>query len=451
MYPLSSCDRKHRRSLEPCVVLFALALATLILCCGSAAAQADEPGEAAVTVQAGEVTADNVYVRRGPSSNHYPILKLNAGTRVTIVSEQPEWYEILPPEGALALISVDYVDTADEQSGVVNGDNVRVRAISNLPEYAKRREPQMKLSRGARVRIVGRIAAGFYKIEPPSGYTLWISQDYVNVLPGQPTAPVRRPTPAEIRQAEDSLRQPAVLPDQPATPAGGARPATSPEADDGSPASGTAKPDVQKPPTEIPTSPYRDRLLELDVQAQAELEKPAAERAFAALIEEYRKITMQGEDDFALRYAKKRIDQLEYLAGLTAAIQDLRKLASDTQDRRRQLMEERARLPQRRIPLATGFDAKGELRVSALYPPGSKPRRYRLVDSADSNDRTLGYVEIPEDSSINVQEFLGRYVGVRAPQKMRLRGSADTVPIYIATELVILQPEQAAGSSERPD
>ena len=36
----------------------------------------------------GEVTGNDVYVRSGPSLNHYPVCKLNAGTRIAVVGEE---------------------------------------------------------------------------------------------------------------------------------------------------------------------------------------------------------------------------------------------------------------------------------------------------------------------------------------------------------------------------
>ena len=73
-------------------------------------------------------------------------------------------------------------------------------------------------------------------------------------------------------------------------------------------------------------------------------------------------------------------------------------------------------------------------------PHGSLPRRYRLVDPAASEPRTLGYVELPQGSSIEVADFLGKYVGVRASFKHLLSDSVNPVPIYVADELVVMQP-----------
>ena len=48
-------------------------------------------------------------------------------------------------------------------------------------------------------------------------------------------------------------------------------------------------------------------------------------------------------------------------------------------------------------------------------------------------------MEIPGDTSIRVEEFLGRYVGVRASKSRLQPDSIDPVPIYVADELVPLE------------
>ncbi|MFQ5495759.1 MAG: SH3 domain-containing protein, partial [Phycisphaerae bacterium] len=52
-----------------------------------------------------EVTAADVYVRSGPSANHYPVDKVKAGARVTVVGQMGDWLEILPIDTAYSFIS----------------------------------------------------------------------------------------------------------------------------------------------------------------------------------------------------------------------------------------------------------------------------------------------------------------------------------------------------------
>ena len=379
----------------------------------------------------GEVTANDVYVRYGNSANHYPVCKLKAGQRVDIVGEQGEWYEILPPAGTFSWISAQYVDTVDNANGVINGDNVRVRAGSVLEEWKKRREPQGKLSKGAEVRILEASPDGFLRIVPPAGVTMWISRQYVELVPDA------------LAEAE---RTPAKTPGTP-----GAQPAKTGAVVDGDRNAG--KPAVAEPVSPLaalPMSEERQRLEQLDADVRAELAKPVLERDLKPFLEGYRAVAEQMEDDVAQHYAERRIEQVTSMLEMIEAVRNVRKLGEATETARRRALEERASTLEVIPPGPRGVDAQGELRVSALYPPGSHPQRYRLVDTTGEGERTLGYVEIPPGSPLKAEEYVGRYVGVRASATRLQVGGVDPVPIYVAGELVLLQPATAEGGSTVP-
>jgi hypothetical protein len=95
------------------------------------------------------------------------------------------------------------------------------------------------------------------------------------------------------------------------------------------------------------------------------------------------------------------------------------------------------------VPTPSGLDAQGELRVSALYPPGSIPRRYRLVDASGPTDRTIAYIEFPDVADVDPDQYIGRHVGVRAAEKRWQRGGVDPIPVYVVKELVALADEAA--------
>ena len=77
-------------------------------------------------------------------------------------------------------------------------------------------------------------------------------------------------------------------------------------------------------------------------------------------------------------------------------------------------------------------------------------QRFRLIDPTSESDRTIGYVEIPPDSGLNAEGYLGRYVGVRASAQRVQTGGVNPVPIYIARELILLEPPQSAGKTGSP-
>ena len=73
------------------------------------------------------------------------------------------------------------------------------------------------------------------------------------------------------------------------------------------------------------------------------------------------------------------------------------------------------------------------------------PKWFRLVDADATPLRTVGYVEIPEDSSIDVAQFLGRKVGVRARERRLLTGDVDPLEVFVVSELVSLDIETGDG------
>src|SRR5512147_1454717 len=101
----SSMCCKHGRAATISFLSVVLAIGSFPL-----VSRAQTGDEARKIIGEAEINANDVYVRSGDSLNHYTIIKLKAGDRVSVVSERGDWYEILPPEGTFSLISGDYVD-----------------------------------------------------------------------------------------------------------------------------------------------------------------------------------------------------------------------------------------------------------------------------------------------------------------------------------------------------
>ena len=405
----------------------------------------------------GEVTGDNVYVRSGPSLNHYTVSKLRKGERIQVVGEAGEWLEILPPAGAFSLISGDYLDTADNKSGVVNAENVRVRAGSQLND--NKYTVQTVLTKGASVEILERAADGFVRIKPPMGATLWVSKAFVNTAPGtasaatdgasaQPDATkpvdVAAPTSADLEKAPPAMKE---------YDDAKAKETAERKADSGAvPSStGTASADALRADASSSSSvSNRKRLEELDGEVRIELTKPLAERELRPFMERYQRIAETDSDTVNKQYADARVEHLRGMMAVLTSIRSLHGTDEKTEAIRQEYLRQRAGLPQYvRTKEPVSLDEKGVLRVSALYPLDSEPKRLRLLDHAAAADRTLGYVEIPTGSSIDVQRFIGAYVGVRASSKRWQDGSVNPVPIYVASELVLLDAE--TGEAVAPE
>ncbi|HRX86300.1 MAG TPA: hypothetical protein P5572_14870 [Phycisphaerae bacterium] len=494
------------------------ALALAVLSAAPAVVSADE--------FIGEVTGteSNVHVRSGPSTNFYPVARIEPGSRVKVVGEESGWYAIAPLPGCFSLISKHYVDIGANGEGVVNGSAVRVRAGSAIDEH--RYAVQTKLDKGAVVKVLGEEDEGFLKIVPPADAHLWIHSDYVVRVPAErltaeskpagsqpadsPTVAKSAPsaaapfTPPAAKvvlsqdvadaDAQDEVVDEIVAPGfatavepapvaltgrtEPETkttaeaPAKADAPALSPDTLGklAEPTRTAAKP-VVKPDEKLTAKPaaeskkitadeaaklgsiarlpvekggqpdmkLREQLASLDQQFGDEMAKPVEERQLQGLVDGYTALSQQEDDRFVTAYAKRRLAQVELAVATTDAIRDIRSLSDNVARERRQALEARSQLrpPPVRMVMR-GFDAKGELRESMIFASNVGPKRYRLVDPDATVPRTLCYVELADDSDIDIEQYLGRTVGIRASKQYVETDNVDPIPVVVAEEIVIL-------------
>ncbi len=410
----------HTKSLSPTTIVLALGW----LACGLAPAQ--ETADSKFPAVA-EVTGHNVYIRSGPSQNHYPVTKLGAGDRVTVVGERDEWAEILAPEGCFCFISSDYVDTPDDRTGVVNGDNVLVRAGSLLPDFVgDRSSVRAKLSRGAEVKIIARLPDGFLQIVPPDAATLFVSKSLVTYVDPARAALAAKTAPAA------STSEPRPAADRPA-----AEPGVVIRSQETTPPAPSM---LETPYPIIDWTPTLTKLRELDLLAQAEMEKRPIERKLEELVLSYQRIAEDAEgDEIAQEYARARVRQLNDSLTVIETLRKIQRTTEEADSRRREHLAERAGIREVRPLPPSGLEARGELKPSAVFAKHVGPQLVRLVDTQAAGGRTIGYVEIPENSAINVEAFIGQYVGVRASETRFLPGGSRPIPVYVASELIVLQ------------
>ncbi len=388
-------------------------------CWAQPAEPAAEPASPAVAFvpYVGEVTGDSVYVRSGPSTNYYTVGKVNAGQRVTVLDEKESWVGIAPPAGCFSLIDVRYVDRdRDPTVGIVNGERVNVRAGADgvRDPYAV----QMQLERGAHVRILGDFPNGFLRIEPPQGAKLWVFGQYVQRVEG-----------ADVPVASTAD-----------TPADAPVPTTQPAGETATTSADTTRITVPAAPPGAKTDKGDRAVLEaLEAAVKAEMTRPLFERNVRPLAEKFQALANQTKDEYTAHYARTRVAQLQDLADTIESVKKAYDVHGGIAGEREQFARERERIKTVRIREPEGFAAEGELRESAVYASPTGPRRYRLLDPGKDVTRTLAYVEIPPDSSIDVTKYLGRRVGVRARTKQLKVDSVDPVPIIVADELVLLE------------
>ncbi len=473
----------------PAVLIVSAILGSVLLDPRSASAQQSAfPWE-------GEVTGTNVYVRSGPGTDHYPCTKLHTGDRVLVLGEELGWYQIAPPPK-----SFSYVDSAHVQrlpgsrQGQVIADQASIRAGSEL--VSRKNAEQGKLSRGARVEIIGD-ADGFFKITPPPGALLYMSKQYLTpVAPRLQTglverhlaskgAPTKGPEKAEERSPQPPpQKQVAVAP--PAAPVGGAAAAdeVDPFADvdstprrheaksifvDDDPDSGAPKPttltipearpaEIGPPSSGEPTAPSKPlpedpadkpaalpvataeaQLAAVEADLNAEMSKPIAEQALEPLIGRYEEIAARAEERVPAEYAKIRIEQLRGLIEVRKTRTSLAEDGENLSAFRTNLQSERMKILRlRQEKMLAKFDFEGELRQSYAFAP--EKRRYRLVDP--QTQTTVAYIDVPRDVIENVEHMIGRMVGIRVSGQ-RYSTSAR-VPIAVAASITDLTPRMSS-------
>ncbi|GMV79551.1 MAG: hypothetical protein AMXMBFR7_07350 [Planctomycetota bacterium] len=116
----------------------------------------------------GQVSAGQVNVRTGPSTDYGILVTLSGGDYIHAYARQGAWLEIDWPEASPAWISKAFVDT----DGTVTGDRVRIRARGTLQAPVLR-----EAQRGERVRVLGE-AGDWLKIAPPESARAYIHAKY---------------------------------------------------------------------------------------------------------------------------------------------------------------------------------------------------------------------------------------------------------------------------------
>jgi uncharacterized protein YgiM (DUF1202 family) len=357
----------------------------------------------------GEVTGNDVNVRSGPDTNYYPTMRLQAGARVTVTGEKFGWLRIDPPAGSFCLIAKEFVELDRDGSGVVSGDNVNVRAGSELSD---RRLPITQLSKGTSVSILGEHPDGFYKIAPPEGAYVWITKQFVRRVarPEAATRPARtRPAPA----------RPAVV-----APAVTTRPTV-------------AKPVEPKPTTKPVSKRYQTLLDKVEADLKQETaDKPLRQWKLEPFLPRYQQIADQDEEEVPKLFARERLRILKDRIEVQQSLKRIQQQQEQLTDEQRVTLQQRTALQKTMRNVIEPFDAEGEIRKSWVFA-----NRFRLVDPA--SDKTIAYLERDEDGP-DPARMLGRYVGVRAQRKY----SENALWVFVPRQLVVLQRPLAPPAGE---
>jgi uncharacterized protein YgiM (DUF1202 family) len=316
-----------------------------------------------------EITGNDVYIRSGPGTNHYPCGTLNKGDRVTVVgSHFGGWSRIVPPPGSFSWISAEYVEpeSADSTVGVVSGNAVFVYVGSPGTDLIHSTTVDLQLNRGEKVKLLGEKQDNYYKIAPPSGAYRWVSTRYT-----RPIGAVIEPPPATVTPPEEPAETPSETPSVVPSPA---------------PAS----------------ADKLEQYHALESQLKAERAKPMAQQNYDEIKKGLLAIANDQKAGKAARYAQLSLKQIKgcelaLQVAKTVELQDaqLQKVRSDIARAREKRMAELKELG--------GYTVIGWFHPFTAYGQG----QYRIVDESG---KTL-CCAVPT-SQMNVQQYVGEKVGL---------------------------------------
>ena len=395
----------------------------------------------------GEINANNVYVRSGPSDSYYPTTKLMKGTRVTVRGLRFDYLKIEPPANSFSYVGKAYVERrGDGTTGrVTTAANVRTGSELN----SMKTTVQTKLEANTDVKILGE-QEEYFKIEPPPGAYLYVKKDYVTPgpripAPGQAVASAEQP---QRGQDEAPAQAPAQQPEAPATPPAGdpsgatgaiANIATGghEQTNDGqapvgeepvasAPTTGEAPaPDgqaVATRPAESQPASAEAKFEKMEADFVAASEKPVVDQPVEELLGGYQALVKDDTLPESLkRIADARIAALKVRQQTREEFVAVRKNQEEMEARRKALQAEREELEEQiRQTNVEFYAAVGTLRTSSLQQGPKGTTLYRLTDP--QSGRTLVYVRTTDrEFGAMLNQFVGVKGELRSDPLLRMR------------------------------
>jgi hypothetical protein len=372
----------------------------------------DAPGSSDVEMAKnnfiGEINVNNVKVRSSPRDDAYPAMMLDKGQNVTVVGMKYKYLKVLPPEGSYAYVLKAYVNVrGDGKVGRVSHSFVaKVGSTLNPMKTA----PMAELTEGQDVEILGE-ADEYYKIKPPQGSYLYVSESQVN--------PVKlvEPKPHDVI-AGPNVAKPAVpIPDKT-----GAKPAdpVPPTANSGGPlitdatkprnVPSTTQPSEDAVPAgpvvaEVPAGPTFEHL-EGDFKSANAM--PITEQPIDVLLAGYTELLKSDSlSSQTRRIAEVRVSTLKLRTQAKAEFLAVRDNQQQAADRQKARIAEQEEIQQRiKEKAVTFYAAVGTLRPSSIQRGSGT--LFRLTDP--SSGRTIAYVR---SNDSKYATLLGQFVGIK--------------------------------------
>jgi len=146
----------------------------IILAILSVSANAQSPAEETFPF-VGVVNVKNANIRAGQAKSFESIAQVKQGEELTVINRSFSWYEVRLPQTVSCYVHADFVKYLRDDIGEISGKRVNVRAQAKTGSAVLG-----QVSAPAKVKILGREAEGWYRIEPVSGVSGWIQADLVD-------------------------------------------------------------------------------------------------------------------------------------------------------------------------------------------------------------------------------------------------------------------------------
>ncbi|MHC4599441.1 MAG: SH3 domain-containing protein, partial [Planctomycetota bacterium] len=115
-----------------------------------------------------EVKSQSARLRAGGSMAHHTVAKIPSGTKLVVKKRLGDWYVVRIPKNIPVYISAKWVRLESDDTGVVAGDRVNLRATPDTKYGA------LGVSyRGTVVKVLGK-SNGWFKIVPPDTAYGWM-------------------------------------------------------------------------------------------------------------------------------------------------------------------------------------------------------------------------------------------------------------------------------------
>jgi hypothetical protein len=347
----------------------------------------------------GQVNSNDVFVRSGPGDNAYPTMKLDKGTKVTVVGIKFNYLKILPPEGSFAYVPAVYVDRRGD--GTIGRANREIIAKVGSEMNDMKIAAMAKVNEGDDVTILG-TEDEYFKIKPPEGSYLYVDKSMVDPVqviapPGQDLPPVNplppAPTPSGVVVA------PMPSPDP------------GPALVDGGPSTRPGDSQVAVLPT---TKPAGDPVAatatfnKLEAEFTAANDKSITDQPLAELTSGYTAFEQDpGATPTEKRIADVRLSTLKLRTEARDEFVAVKEAQAKMLERQKSLKAEQDEIEDRiKQNDVTYYTVVGTLRTSSLQH--GDETLYRLTDPATG--RTVAYIK---SNDSKYPPLLGQFIGIR--------------------------------------